>query len=138
MRKCRHGLKTSKECPDCKAIQSIVTKNYYKRKPWMRTLNSAKTRAKEDNLPFDLTAEFLKKLYDQNNGICPVLKIPITDNNPLSIDRIIPELGYIQSNVRLISWRANTLRNNATLSELRLILADAEQLYKEANTTLPL
>ena len=40
-----------------------------------------------------------------------------TDNSP-SIDRLIPELGYIKGNVNVISLRANIIKNNATKDEL--------------------
>ena len=45
-----------------------------------------------------------------------------------SLDRIIPSLGYVKGNIRVISFRANTLKNNATLSELELILEDAKKI----------
>ena len=40
-----------------------------------------------------------------------------TDDSP-SIDRLIPELGYIKGNVNVISLRANIIKNNATKDEL--------------------
>lgn len=65
---------------------------------------------------------------------CPVLGITIawsqqyaTPNSP-SIDRIRPELGYVPGNIRVISNRANTLKNNATVAEMRAILADLERI----------
>ena len=69
---------------------------------------------------------------------CPVLGIPLggvtsrggSDNSP-SVDRIIPENGYIRGNVRIISKRANVLKNNGTLDELVLVGIDAAQLRAE-------
>lgn len=62
---------------------------------------------------------------------CPVLGIPLGTgeygSHP-SIDRLIPHLGYVAGNIRVISLRANMLRSNATVEELRLVLADAEKL----------
>ena len=40
-----------------------------------------------------------------------------------SIDRIIPELGYVRGNIRTISLRANILRSNATFEEIALLHA---------------
>lgn len=94
----------------------------------------AKRRAKLAGLPFNLVEADLGK----PPVICPVLGIPIIymephegngpqDNSP-SIDRIKPALGYVRGNIRIISMRANRLRNNATLEEARLILQDHEKL----------
>lgn len=49
---------------------------------------------------------------------CPVLGTPM--KNP-SIDKIIPELGYVPHNVRVISMRANRIKSNATYEELARI-----------------
>lgn len=43
-----------------------------------------------------------------------------------SVDRIDPDRGYVTGNVRVISWRANTLRNNGTLEEMRAVVRDLE------------
>lgn len=48
-------------------------------------------------------------------------------NSP-SLDRIVPERGYVAGNLRVISNRANTLKNNATIDEMRLVLADLERI----------
>lgn len=38
-----------------------------------------------------------------------------------SIDRIVPELGYVPGNIAIISWRANDLKKDATADEMRRI-----------------
>ena len=37
----------------------------------------------------------------------------------ISVDKIIPELGYIKENIVLCSFKANTIKQNLTLDELR-------------------
>lgn len=141
MRKCNHVHDTPfKRCPKCRSHDAEKKKkrdpkkraryqsDYLAKKPWVRTYGSAKARAKEKGLPFDITREYLQSLYGENDGYCPVLKVPITADNPLSIDRIHPHLGYVRENIRLISFRANTLKNNATVEELRLVLRDLESI----------
>lgn len=85
-------------------------------------LQSAKRRAKMKGLPFSLEPSdiFIP-------SICPVLGIPLfftkggkADNTP-SIDRIIPEFGYVKENVVMISWRANKIKNVASVEELEKI-----------------
>ena len=44
-----------------------------------------------------------------------------------SLDRIIPELGYVKGNVVFISMRANSIKQDATEQELYLV---ADWLYK--------
>jgi hypothetical protein len=60
--------------------------------------------------------------------ICPVLGIPMTSGPKLlpsssSLDRIDSKKGYIKGNIQVISHRANTLKSNATLKELELVIA---------------
>ena len=47
----------------------------------------------------------------------------MTRNSP-SLDRIRLELGYVKGNVRVISGRANLLKNDATIEELEAVLGD--------------
>lgn len=81
-------------------------------------LGAAKSRARQYGYLFNI---------DLNDVIvpkfCPVLGIELScdenKNTSPSLDRIIPELGYTKGNVQVISWRANWLKNNATLEEIR-------------------
>lgn len=86
-------------------------------------LSEAKQRAKRKNIPFELTIDD----FDIPER-CPVFNVPLQVNhggaagpNSASIDRIIPEWGYIKGNVLVISHRANTIKHNANPSELGLV-----------------
>lgn len=87
-------------------------------------IRNAKSRAKEKSLPFDLSVGDL-----EIPNICPVLGVPLCVNekhvgaNSPSLDRLIPELGYVKNNVTVISHKANTIKNNASIEELEKILA---------------
>lgn len=65
--------------------------------------------------PWDLTyPEYcpvfgIKLQWGQGNGI--------SENSP-SLDRLDPNKGYIPGNVQYMSWRANRIKNNATLEEM--------------------
>ena len=87
-------------------------------------LNAARFRAKKQNVPFDLAEEDIV-LPD----CCPVLGIEFergdgkwASGSP-SLDRMIPELGYVKGNVRVISWRANNLKSDGTAEEFDRIAA---------------
>ena len=96
---------------------------YYKKlkstKPELLLLRSAKHRAKAGNFPIDITIEDIKI-----PEFCPILKMKLevsTENaahNSPSLDKIIPELGYIKGNVQVISNLANTMKWNATFEQL--------------------
>lgn len=94
-----------------------IDKRYYMWK-------GSKRRAKQAGVPWDLRIEDIPSIPD----ICPVLGITIDCKSPArcanspSLDRVIPELGYIASNIRIISWRANDLKKDASLKELESIV----------------
>ena len=88
-----------------------------------------KNRAKDRSLPFDLKVEDI--VIPES---CPMLgislkatvgkgRISMKDNwNAPTLDRIDSTGGYTKGNVMVISARANFLKNNATLEEMRAIL----------------
>lgn len=95
----------------------------------------ARHRAKEKNLPFNISEEDIN-IPD----ICPVLGIPMQTafgkgkaraNSP-SLDRIIPEKGYVKGNVITVSNRANTIKNNATPEEIIAVGEFYKKLLEEA------
>lgn len=99
--------------------------------PERQLLDSAKARAKQRGLVFDLTlADIVIPAY------CPVLGIELrvaeeihSANSP-TIDRVDNAKGYVRGNVLVISFRANTLKRDGTLDEFRAIVN-----YIESNTT---
>ena len=40
----------------------------------------------------------------------------------MSLDRIDSSKGYVKDNIWVISHKANSIKNNATLTELKLII----------------
>ena len=86
-------------------------------------LNQAKRRAAANGWEFNLTKQDIV-IPDT----CPVLGIPLlrtdgrlADSSP-TIDRIDSTKGYTVDNIRVISWRANKIKSDATIEELRQIL----------------
>lgn len=95
-------------------------------------LSSARRRAKIYNLQFDLTEDFIFDLI-KNNSVCPVFGTPFDfsgcrgtwnfkNNAYPSLDRLNPDKGYVKDNIRLISWRANEIKHDSTLDELRAVV----------------
>jgi hypothetical protein len=72
----------------------------------------SKRRALKNGVPFTLRLEDVPIIPER----CPILGI------------LIVELGYVPSNVRIISNRANRLRGDATSAELFLLARDARRI----------
>jgi hypothetical protein len=82
-------------------------------------LQSARARAHNLGVPYDLSLSDIR-IPEK----CPVLGIPLfvgagkpSGNSP-TVDRRIPELGYVRGNVSVISHRANRIKGAATSDEL--------------------
>jgi len=96
-------------------------------------IHNARRRAKEKGLVCTITEKDIPIPQ-----FCPVLGIPLvfgigtrvaTANSP-TIDRIDPTKGYIPGNVRVISYRANMLKNNMTYEEWELIGEDMRRMMR--------
>lgn len=96
----------------------------------VQMLDKARQRAKKKGLAFDLKSSDI--IVPE---ICPILRIPIqravgskhhSDNSP-TLDRVDSTKGYTNDNVWVISWRANRLKSDASLDELRLMVSALER-----------
>lgn len=85
-----------------------------------------KASAKKRNIPFNLTPADIDDI-----GLplsCPVLGIVLrfhrgsADDDSYSVDRIDSSKGYQKDNITIISNRANILKRDATLNELRQLV----------------
>lgn len=102
-----------------------------------KLLIGKKTVSKRDGIPFDLDYPFLLSIATDK---CPVFGTPFVwvsygrgygkIDSP-SLDRIIPELGYVKGNVVFISNVANTIKNNATEKELYAVADWLHEKRKE-------
>jgi hypothetical protein len=95
------------------------------RKKLANNLAVAANKCREQGLPFNITADDLMPAPLK----CPVFGFKLdwykdgrggADDSP-SIDRLIPEEGYVPGNVTLISLKANRIKNDSDLSELRMV-----------------
>lgn len=141
---CRSGWYYRGMCRACEEIQrkeykanfSLERKAHYlksKREsakknrllnPQRQMLHAAKLRSKLKQIDFNL--ELNDIIIPE---VCPVLGIKLaiseqtkSDNSP-SLDRIDNAKGYVKGNVQVISWRANHIKTDATLSELEKVVA---------------
>ena len=108
---------------------------YYATSPAGRC-SAKRAQCKERGIPFGLNASHFDRSRLHGTP-CPVLGIPMRNDveqghpQEMHMDRMRPEFGYVPGNIRWVSGRANRLKNNATLEEVRLILADLERIYAD-------
>jgi hypothetical protein len=95
----------------------------HRKDPRRQMRDQAKIRSQRRGIPFSLEVDDLV-IPDK----CPVLGIQLRvservhDDSSPSLDRIDPSKGYVKGNVAVISYRANTIKNNSTTDELRKII----------------
>lgn len=95
--------------------------------PRRQMIVNSKRRATEKGIDFNISVDDIIVPV-----ICPVLGLPLVVNerqshNSPSLDRIDGSKGYVKGNVRVISWRANDLKRDATVAELKAVLMDLER-----------
>lgn len=89
-----------------------------------------RSEARKKGLPYNLDSTYLESLW---TGVCPVLglslNVPMKDAkgrgslHTAHLDRIDPNKGYVVGNVAWLSGRANRIKYDATLEELRSLVA---------------
>lgn len=112
---------TQKWCESCRELGSWYLLRFNLKKRMTSLCYAAKNRAKTKNLACDITNEYILQLYNDQNGKCVVSgrefdldafgnKGQVNPDAP-SIDRIIPSLGYVKGNVRLVTYLTNVCLN---------------------------
>lgn len=94
---------------------------YRQKHPEQVLYSSARERAKKKKIPFNITREDIVI-----PEYCPILDVKLKikvgshGGGPFSpsLDRIVPELGYVKGNVRVISLLANNMKSNANNEQL--------------------
>lgn len=102
--------------------QMAQQKQYLKDNPEKGLLKLAKQRCKKSGVACTISEKDIVI-----PEFCPILGLKLefgemdNRNNSPSLDRILPELGYIRGNVAIISHLANRIKNTGTAAEHRLI-----------------
>jgi hypothetical protein len=104
-------------------------------------VGNAKARAKREGWDFNLTQEFLVKLWYIQEGLCAITKEPLTlqteetrwKGTLVSLDRIDSEFGYTQDNVWLVCIKVNYAKGVQTYDEFIEMCKKAVENYKCQN-----
>lgn len=112
-------------CKMCRATQQANARNG-KPVPWNTRLTRLRARCKKYGIACTLTLEDLENLWGKQSGRCMYTNEQMLDaqgygKHPLavSIDKVEPHKGYVPGNVVLCTARANTIKYNQTLEELK-------------------
>lgn len=78
-------------------------------------LKDPRVRAKKKGLPYNIEPEDLLPLPD----VCPVFGVPFDKSRRYSrsLDRIIPDVGYVKGTIQIISQLANAMKWDSTSEE---------------------
>lgn len=100
-------------------------------------IRAARSRAKRQGVPFNLSLDdFIIPKY------CPVLGIKIKrakgrfNRNSPSLDKFIPAKGYIKTNIKVISHRANMLKWDASVEEIEALARYMRRITQEQSQHL--
>lgn len=123
---------TCNPCPETRRAYNrdryeVVKKQkhrYAQKRPEHNLLMKRWRRVKGTDIPFTITE---KDVIIPTH--CPVLGIPLLIRPSMKdrersavIDRINPKRGYVPGNIVVISYRANRIKNDATLKELKALV----------------
>ena len=122
-------------CNNCEKLRFYKR---YRENPIPQLIYNFKKRAKLAGVPFNLTAEDIREKLDQVGTKCPILGIKMqisqlgSKNNDLtpSIDRINPKKGYVKENIIVVSMKANRIKTDATVEEIRKVADFYEKLFE--------
>jgi len=100
-----------------------------------RRIRKSRQTALKNNIPFNIDTDYLLSILP-DPLICPALGIKMEwcskDRNVLpSVDKIIPEKGYVKGNVVWVSMKANRYKTNASLDELNNLVTFYNQMDSE-------
>ena len=94
-----------------------------------KMFHNAQHRAKKKGIPFTISMEDI--VIPET---CPLLGIPLVSTNNKrdprnpSLDQIDPGRGYTPDNIWVVSSRANWIKSDATLQELKTLVENLEAL----------
>lgn len=105
-----------------------------RKKRWIEMIKTAKDRAAKQGIPFDLTNEWGAQRW---TGFCELTGLPFDDQvgkgetspRSPSIDKIIPALGYVQTNCRFVLIAVNMMKGSGTDAD---VLAVAQAIVRKS------
>lgn len=114
------------KCNKCRNLKNMETINNSIESYMKRSISVIKARCKKEGMLFDIDYEYLLDISFFQNDKCFLTGEPLeykTGNgyNPLgcSVDKVVPQKGYVKGNIILIQRKINMRKNNSTLPEIK-------------------
>ena len=88
-------------------------------------VSNARQRAKKAGILCDISIDYVRSLVVDT---CPLLGLPLIYSaddvrpNSATLDRKQPDKGYTKGNLAVLSHRANRLKSDSSIEELKLLL----------------
>lgn len=128
-----------KACQRDKDAKRLADPMAYLRK----RVNDLAARSRRLEIPFALTFEGVWEIYKKQNGKCfytdeQMALFGEKDlRRSLSFDRVVPNSGYVIGNVVLCTYKANAVKQNLTLDELKAWLPGWHQRLVDSKLITP-
>lgn len=141
----KYSIRDSRDtrCPNCKIQQNkLARSNYTNDTKLNKVLQArwfgAKDRASSKNIPFTITKEDLLSIWEKQQGLCAISKIPMTYEldsgrvfSNVSIDQKIPGKGYTIDNVQLVCMAVNQLKSDFEMDTILYICKQIVNNYQK-------
>lgn len=119
--------------------ESKTVQEYFRENCFAYKCTQVRGKCRKKDIPFDLTPEYLESIW---TGSCPVFHTKLlkpfhstsadrTSKHTSSLDRIVPDRGYVRGNVEWISNYANSIKQTATADELQRVANHVAMREKE-------
>ena len=105
-----------------------------------RAIQNARNRAKKKNISFELTKEYIMDLFERQDGRCFYSDIELNivkknkdrthDPFKMSLDCVVPELGYVEGNVVWCAYCVNALKLKMSQEDMTNV---CRQIVKKAD-----
>jgi len=114
-------------CDQCRVMQIRKRRVETPESYLMDKFLKLKQRAEKHDIQFDLTLEHLIDQFNDQGGRCFYTNKELVFDlqgeskfNSTSVDKIIPEDGYIDGNIVFCLFRINTIKSNMSLEEMKI------------------
>ena len=123
----------------CKTCEIINFRKRYAINNSAQLIYNYKKRAVKKGVPFNLDAAYLSEIMPKDM-ICPALKVPMIRNTGKnkgknrfapSLDKLVPQKGYVKGNVIVVSDLANRIKADATIEELEKTYLFYKELFEK-------
>ena len=118
---------TARKCKNCVAEYEFNRINNSNLSYFQYAIRRCRAKIKRNKIPFDLDAEYLMSVFNLQYQKCFFSDIKLSAKkvswsimqNAISIDRVIPALGYTKGNIVLVARRVNTIKSDMSLAEMK-------------------